>query len=549
MIAAIRPQADLLRANEHLLNDTAARRDVVLFLPFRRWLETGRTRQWLAASGFAIAVLLTYYPGGIVLCVLGTWALVGGRPLRFDRRLLWIAAAALVALIPLVAALALAPVHTSRQLPTIALLTKRVTWTFYWRVLPDVVGRPALAAGAAGIAAAAWTRAWRTEAVYVASWILVLVLVLSLLPARDPRYVLLAAPAFVLAAALAIAWTARRVAIAPAWQVVVLAATLLAGGWSASRIQIPQVSGFGELTEYLHQQGPADAVLYDGAYDGLFGFYVRAADPRFVRRIVLANRLLFEAGPTTTFKWVQKSNVASTDDVVSLLRARCGCRWVAIEVDNSPIWAEGQRLLRQAVVRPGADPRVRAGTLVPDRRGGGPPRRSVSCHGLSVARVYRGPRVSVAHQSCVPAGRSDSPMRRPTRACALPASASCSRLDPRRRLVHESQAHELGRSLEVHRPLVHEGHVGIPRQPLLIPSILGCPVVMFSARRLANRSSMKVVQELEVEECSRLGSQDLTSHRVIAFEVLRFLIPPDERNLRQQGRPVGWRGTEPWHVV
>ena len=37
---------------------------------------------------------------------------------------------------------------------------------------------------------------------------------------------------------------------------------------------------------------------------------------------------------------------------MSLLRARCGCRWVAIEVDNSPIWAEGQRLLRQAVVRP-----------------------------------------------------------------------------------------------------------------------------------------------------------------------------------------------------
>ena len=68
--------------------------------------------------------------------------------------------------------------------------------------------------------------------------------------------------------------------------------------------------------------------------------------------IVLANRLLFEAGPTTTFKWVQKSNVASTDDVVTLLRARCGCRWVAIEVDNRPIWAEGQRLLRQAVVRP-----------------------------------------------------------------------------------------------------------------------------------------------------------------------------------------------------
>ena len=79
---------------------------------------------------------------------------------------------------------------------------------------------------------------------------------------------------------------------------------------------------------------------------------MRASDPRFVRRVVLANRFMFEVGPTTTFEWVEKSNVASTDDVVALLRARCGCRWVAIEVDNRPIWAEGQRLLRQAVVRP-----------------------------------------------------------------------------------------------------------------------------------------------------------------------------------------------------
>ena len=40
MIATIRPQADLLRTNEKLLNETRARRDVTLFLPFRRWLET-----------------------------------------------------------------------------------------------------------------------------------------------------------------------------------------------------------------------------------------------------------------------------------------------------------------------------------------------------------------------------------------------------------------------------------------------------------------------------------------------------------------------------
>jgi hypothetical protein len=41
MIAAIRPQADWLRNQETFLNDTAPRRDAILFLPFRRWVETG----------------------------------------------------------------------------------------------------------------------------------------------------------------------------------------------------------------------------------------------------------------------------------------------------------------------------------------------------------------------------------------------------------------------------------------------------------------------------------------------------------------------------
>jgi hypothetical protein len=42
MIAALRPYADLLSQQEPVLNETRARRDVVLFLPFRRWLETNR---------------------------------------------------------------------------------------------------------------------------------------------------------------------------------------------------------------------------------------------------------------------------------------------------------------------------------------------------------------------------------------------------------------------------------------------------------------------------------------------------------------------------
>jgi hypothetical protein len=41
MAATINPQAEFLRRNEKLLNDTELRADVLLFLPFRRWLDTG----------------------------------------------------------------------------------------------------------------------------------------------------------------------------------------------------------------------------------------------------------------------------------------------------------------------------------------------------------------------------------------------------------------------------------------------------------------------------------------------------------------------------
>ena len=117
-------------------------------------------------------------------------------------------------------------------------------------------------------------------------------------------------------------------------------------------MHVPRVSGFREIAIDLQRRAPADAVLYDGPYDGLFGFYMRAYDPGFQRRLVLANKLLFESGPTTTFNWVQKSKVTSTDDVVNILRTQCGCRWVAIEIDSRPPWLLGQRLLRQAVERP-----------------------------------------------------------------------------------------------------------------------------------------------------------------------------------------------------
>jgi hypothetical protein len=75
-------------------------------------------------------------------------------------------------------------------------------------------------------------------------------------------------------------------------------------------------------------------------------------DPNFERRLVRADKLLYQFLPTPTFERVQTSNVESTEDVVNLLRTRSGCRWVAIEVGPNPSTALARRLLREAVERP-----------------------------------------------------------------------------------------------------------------------------------------------------------------------------------------------------
>src|SRR6185295_749330 len=77
-----------------------------------------------------------------------------------------------------------------------------------------------------------------------------------------------------------------------------------------------------------------------------------ALDPRFERRVVLADKLLYHYGPTTTFAPVQTSKAATPGDVVSLLRGQSGCRWVAIEVSRRSDLPVGRRLLREAVGGP-----------------------------------------------------------------------------------------------------------------------------------------------------------------------------------------------------
>jgi hypothetical protein len=340
-------------SNAVMLNIPATALGLASLYHLRRWSDTASMKQLGLTALFLTAVLLTYYPGGIVLSVCGAWLLFRRRGLRFDRRFLWVVPIGLCAILPVVVSVLLGPVHASRHLPSIAFLLSGATWTYYWRALPDLLGGPLLAFGLVGVVAGLANSRWRVEAGYVLIWITILIVSVSLLPARNPRYVLLIAPAVVIAAAVGVACAAEYLRrLHPAWQVGLLAASLSVGLWSAARTHVPDVSGFRDVATYLYERAPTDAVLYEGSHEGLFGFYVRALDPHFDRRLARADKLLYRYGPTTSFdKWTGKSNVQSTDDVVELLRTRAGCRFVAIEVGRRPPSALGPRLLREALAR------------------------------------------------------------------------------------------------------------------------------------------------------------------------------------------------------
>jgi hypothetical protein len=55
MAAAIRPQAEFLKSHEALLNDTRRRADVLLFLPFRNWLQSDKCKTTELAAALSRA--------------------------------------------------------------------------------------------------------------------------------------------------------------------------------------------------------------------------------------------------------------------------------------------------------------------------------------------------------------------------------------------------------------------------------------------------------------------------------------------------------------
>jgi hypothetical protein len=361
--------AIVLWTNTVMLNVPATALGLATLFHTRRWLEAAGPKQLVLAVLFFAATVLTYYPAGIVLFVCGGWLLIRRPRLDFNRKAAWTVLLASCTIVPFVISALLGPRYAARNLPSWEFLAKADTWAHYWVRLPDLIGRPMLVLGVLGGIAGLLIRRWRLEASFLAVWVGALILVVSLLPARDMRYILLVIPAFVLAAAIAVAGCAPLLSrVAPPWQTAGLFGILCIGLWSAARVPIGQAPRFNEVTQFLRERAPGDAVLYAGRDYTLFGFYLRAGDPEFDSRLVRADQALYASFATTSFEtWVRESYVSSTDEVLELLRSRVGCRWVAIDVGPTPSTIPARQLLHEAVARPEFE-LVRSFAVGPQRR-------------------------------------------------------------------------------------------------------------------------------------------------------------------------------------
>ncbi|HEY1754597.1 MAG TPA: glycosyltransferase [Bryobacteraceae bacterium] len=341
-------------SNAVMLNIPALALDLACLYHWRRWLVSGGWKQLLISICFAVAAVSTYYQAGIAIIIGLGWALLSQQGGRFNRHIRLALAATAVAVAVSVAVFAeRAPLLVARHLPAVKVLKNFKTWTFYPASLPGLVGPILLALGLIGLTLGLLNARWRKEAQMIAAWIVTAIAVFAFLPARDPRYILIVAPAFVLAAAMGAACLWRPLSmIAPQGQAALLLAGLALSGWQASRLQIPKEAGFPAVASYLTEHAPNGTVLYDGYNDGLFGFYFRAFDPRYQRRLVLGQQLFYHFGPGGDFNWVETLKATTSQDVVDILRSHSGCTWIAIEVGPHSEDAEGQRVLRRAVAGP-----------------------------------------------------------------------------------------------------------------------------------------------------------------------------------------------------
>ena len=329
----------------------------------RRWMDAPTSRHMELTFLFGVLTVMTYFPAGLMVLVMGAWVFVDRRwdLLRMPKTWVFTLLSAMIIVPWVVMAAKWAPSHMEHVLPGVAQALTPDWWKTYFDVdrwlvyvekIPMLFSLPILGLAALALGVGVLRQPWRRETWLMLVWVLVCYIGLSYLDAKEPRYALiLTGPAVmlgVLGLAASATWLTARLGREADWVIgSALTAVIAFHLLSAPFTQVPAVEGFEEVVAFLGKEAPGERVFYDGSDDGVFTFYVRADDPHFKRGVVLGSKLLYAS--TIFANWNLTERVASADGVTEALRTGCGGRWLAIEEKGFTDEVGAARLLRAAV--------------------------------------------------------------------------------------------------------------------------------------------------------------------------------------------------------
>jgi hypothetical protein len=355
----------VLWSNAIMLNVPATALAFAALYHAKRWIElhpsAAAHRQLYLFAALYVLATLTYVPAGIVAAIVLAWVLFSRRwTLLWNWRTLCVGAAAAAFLAPAIyIILKWSPIHAGLTRNVLHTVRVGSRWVYYLRAMPDLVGPLLLVLATIGFVLTMIERRFRRESFLLFLFFSVGYLSLTLLGERSPRYALLLCIPLVCYCSMGLhtvyGWLRHRMTDRVAVALALMVAILIFGFQAriAAQTNIPRIQGIREVVAFMGQVAPKEPVFYDGHHDGIFTFYLRAADPAYQRQVVLGSKLLYASAIMPG--WSFRSYVTSAKDVVQSLQTRGGCRWLAIEINKNADPNPAAQLLREAVRGPEFD--------------------------------------------------------------------------------------------------------------------------------------------------------------------------------------------------
>jgi len=274
---------------------------------FTRYRHTGYGRPLLLYGAAALLLLAMYTKltaGFLALAFAGT-LLYERRAAALKDRHVWLAA--LIACIGLIPLLVLTVKFGQANIQSAsgindALVSRRslAGWLWYLRQFPGQLGWAMLAAGAAGLAAAAVAALRRRsldgigtlnkgDAVFWLLWLVAGYLFFSAIDLKEARHSVYILPPVVLAAAMLLMRVPQ-----PRWRGAALAALTAAVTLQTVLMRpVAYVGGYAEAAQLVSEKAPRDSsVLFSGYRDGSFVFNMRTHEERRDLTVVRADKML-----------------------------------------------------------------------------------------------------------------------------------------------------------------------------------------------------------------------------------------------------------------